>query len=139
MAKITSPTSAALTGEAAAYQLALQALEIIAHHVREWDKKRGRDDLDFDDADVECDFALQLVWQEVERLRANPPPTLDEFGWAWYRMAAPVYLALKCYSKPDDTFGALLKRMVRHFYALPEAWEVLGNEQLRAPMSKEAR
>jgi hypothetical protein len=133
MSRNTRTAAPALTGEAAAHLVARQALELVAHYARAWDKARSRDDLDFDDADVYCDFAIQLVEQEVNRLRADPPPLAD-FDWAWYRMAAPVHLALKSYSKPEDTFGKLLWRLAKHVEHLPSLWEIIGNDYLQAPM-----
>lgn len=133
MSRNTRTTAPALTGEAAAHLVARQALELVAHHVQTWDKARSRDDLGFDDADVDCDFAIQLVGLEVNRLRADPPPLAD-FDWAWYRMAAPVHLALKSYSKPKDTFGTLLSGLAEQMKRLPSLWEIVGNDYLQAPM-----
>lgn len=123
--KNTTPVS--LTGEAAAHLVARQCLELVAHYVQAWEKARNRDDLSFDGSDVECDFAMQLVGQEVDRLRAAPPPLAD-FDWVWFRMAAPVRLALKCYSKPNDIFGTLLAGLAGHMERLPELWEVSARE-----------
>jgi len=122
-------TAAPRYGEAAAHIAARQCLEVIASNLRALENVRRNIDDAFDDADCDIDMTMRLVSDEVDRMRTNPPE-LDDFATRWYRMAAPVHLAAKSYSKPQDLYGFFLAHLSKALESLPEVWDVLALEEV---------
>lgn len=124
----TTKTAAPLYGEAAAHLAARQCLEVIASNLRALENTRQNIGDAFGDADCNVDMTMRFVTQEVDRMRVNPP-ALDNFATRWYRMAAPVHLAAKSYSKPQDLYGFFLAHLSKTLEALPEVWDVLEPDE----------
>ncbi|WP_367065243.1 hypothetical protein [Oryzisolibacter sp. LB2S] len=119
----TSP----IFGKAAALVLARQGLALVAHSLRRLADERA--DLDrqgqWDDANLGCALALEVVADRVAVLLSAPPTETGAAVSEWYRLGAVVALAARSYSQPKSFYGLCLAALVNHFESLPELWVVV--------------
>ena len=79
----------------------------------EWDLKyiinTRRNDEQWDDNDVDVDYAVELALCHVQSMKAVAFADFDHFSTDWYKAAAAINLGIKIFSRNDCAYIRCLK------------------------------
>lgn len=80
-------------------------------------------DEDWDDSDVDVDYAVDLALRHIESLRRELPDDRDVFDRQWFMAAAAINLSVRAFSRADCHYYRALTGVQQKFEVLVAAVE----------------
>lgn len=90
------------------------------------------DDQNWDEVDVDVDFAVELALGHIKRMRADPPTVRSRFDDEWFKAAAAINLSVGAFSRQDSFYFRRLASVKKQFDVLVEAVEFAQEEECYA-------
>nr|WP_312379570.1 hypothetical protein [Delftia acidovorans] len=109
-------------------------LTAIAHiqHTLEHLMRVRYDDKDWDDKDVDVDFAVDLALSHIRLLRAELPLDRSTFENKWFMAGAAVNLGAQSFSRPSSLYYRWLTAAQRQFEVLVDLVAFVDEEACHA-------
>lgn len=103
-------------------QTMLAALAFVQSSL-EWLVKTRLSDEEWDDDDVDVDYAVDLALEHIKGLRSNLPDDRDVFDRQWFMAAAAINLSVRAFSRTDCCYYRALTGVQQKFEVLVAAVE----------------
>lgn len=102
-------------------QQSLNGLELVRIHDEEWDER-----------DVDVDYAVRLVHECLDKLRDGLPDERTIFDHQWFTAGAIINLCVSAFSRTDCLYYRLLTRVQNEFDVLVSVVEFADEEAQHA-------
>lgn len=108
-------------------QAMLTAIAHVQHSLEHLVRVRC-DDKEWDDKDVDVDFAVDLALTHIRRMREELPLDRSTFENRWHMAGAAINLGARSFSRPDSMYCHWLRSAQRQFEVLVEMVEFVDEE-----------